>query len=112
VACKVIWADAAQDDLDAAASYIYRDSPAYAASFVNRALKAGRSLATFSMRGRIVREFGDANVREIFVFSYRLIYRVEENRVSVLSLIHGSREFQKAWDERDRDRAYNQEIDQ
>jgi len=40
VACEVMWADAAQDDLDAAASYIYRDSPAYAASFVNRALKA------------------------------------------------------------------------
>lgn len=34
---RVIWAHAAETDLEAAAEYIHRDSPAYAASFVNRA---------------------------------------------------------------------------
>lgn len=106
MAREVIWADAAQEDLDAAAAYIFRDSPAYAASFVNRALRTARSLTGFPMRGRMVREFGDKSVREIFIFSYRLIYRVEENRISILSLIHGARDFQKAWDERDRDISY------
>jgi toxin ParE1/3/4 len=112
MAHKVIWADAAQEDLEAAAAYIYRDSPSYAASFVSRALKAARSLSSFPLRGRVVREFEDTNIREIFVFSYRLIYRVEKNRVSILSMIHGSRNFARAWDERDRDLAHEADKNQ
>jgi plasmid stabilization system protein ParE len=69
---------------------IYRDSPAYAASFVNRALKAGRSLATFPMRGRIVREFGDANVREILV-SRALAFSFEPLAFELLSISHEQR---------------------
>jgi len=47
---RVIWTNAAEADLSAAAEYIHRDSPAYAASFVNRALEAGRSLTDFAKR--------------------------------------------------------------
>lgn len=36
MARKVIWAYAAEEDLEAAASYIHRDSPVYAASFIDR----------------------------------------------------------------------------
>ena len=45
---RVIWANVAEADLDAAAEYIHRDSPAYAATFVLRALKTGRSLSDFA----------------------------------------------------------------
>jgi len=99
---RVIWAHAAETDLEAAAEYVHRDSPAYAASFVNRALEAGRSLTDFAERGRIVPEFEDENIREIFIYGYRLIYRVEDDRVSVVALIHGRRDFQTVWDEKDR----------
>jgi len=111
MARDVIWADAAQEDLEAAA-YIHRDSPFYAASFVKRTLEAARSPANFPLRGCIVREFGDSNIREIFIYSYRLIYRIEKNRVSILSLIHKSREFTKAWDERERDIPLGEEMEQ
>lgn len=84
MARKVVWSYAAEEDLDAAAAYIHRDSSAYAASFVNRALKAGRSLSELAERGRMVREFKDRNMREIFVYSYRLIYRIERDRISIL----------------------------
>jgi plasmid stabilization system protein ParE len=40
MARKVIWAYAGEEDLEAAASYIHRDSPVYAVSFVERALEA------------------------------------------------------------------------
>lgn len=106
MAREVSWANAAQEDLEAAAAYIYRDSPAHAASFVTRILQAARSLTSFPLRGRIVREFGREDIREIFVFSYRLIYLVVGNRISILSLIHGARDFEKAWDERDREISY------
>jgi toxin ParE1/3/4 len=99
---EIVWAHAADEDLDAAASYIHRDSPAYAATFVHRALEAGRSLSEFAERGRIVPQFRDENIREIFVHSYRLIYRIEEEQISILALIHGRRDFQTAWDEKER----------
>lgn len=99
---KVIWAYAAEEDLETAASYIHMDSPAYAASFVHRALEAGRSLNEFAERGRIVPELRDGSIREIFVFSYRLVYRIKDDQISVLALIHGRRDFQTAWDEKER----------
>ncbi len=99
---EVIWTDTAVTDLDAAAEFISKDSPAYAATFVLRSLEAARSLRDLAERGRVVPEFKDESIREILVHSYRLIYRVEENRVSVLALIHGRRDFASAWDERER----------
>jgi plasmid stabilization system protein ParE len=99
---KVIWADAAIADLEAAAEFISKDSPAYAAAFVHRSLESARSLNDLAERGRVVPEFKDETIREIFVHSYRLIYQVEENRVSVLALIHGRRNFASAWGERER----------
>ncbi len=102
MARTVIWADAAVADLDAAADYISKDSPAYAASFVLQSLEAARSLGDLPERGRVVPEFKREDIREIFVFSYRLIYRIDELRVSVLAFIHGRRDFSQAWDERKR----------
>jgi len=101
MARKVIWAYVAEEDLESAASYIHRDSPVYAASFVDRVLEAGRSLDEFAERGRMVPELSDHNIREIFVYSYRRIYRIEDDRISILALIHGRRDFHKAWDEKD-----------
>lgn len=51
------------------------------------------SLATLSERGRVVPELGDEAVREVFVDSYRLLYRVTEEHVQVLGFVHGARSF-------------------
>lgn len=37
------------------------------------------------MRGRAVPELRDTSIRERFVYSYRLLYRVQQDRVIVLS---------------------------
>ncbi|MBC8390953.1 MAG: type II toxin-antitoxin system RelE/ParE family toxin [Deltaproteobacteria bacterium] len=58
---KITWANAAVDDLEAAADYISKDSPAYASAFVFRALEMARSLNNMSERGRIVPEFNVGN---------------------------------------------------
>jgi toxin ParE1/3/4 len=62
MARNVIWAYAGEEDLEAAASYIHRDSPVYAASFVERVLEAGRSLDEFAERGRMVPELSDSTI--------------------------------------------------
>ena len=75
---KVVWADAAVIDLEAAAEFTAKDSAAYAASFVLKTLKSARSLGDLSERGRVVPEFKREDIREIFVFNYRLVYRIEK----------------------------------
>jgi len=88
--------------LEIAAEYLHRDSPSFSSSFVLRALEAGRSLSDFPERGRIVPELKNDKIREIFLYSYRLIYRVEKDKVSILGLIHGRRDFSAAWQEQER----------
>lgn len=73
MARKVKWAEIAWRDLEEAADYIAKDSPYYASSFVRNARYAARSLSNLAERGRIVPEFNDSNIREIFVRNYRMI---------------------------------------
>jgi len=91
MARKVEWTDPAWDDLAGIADYIARDSEYYAAAFVQEVKEAAASLAEFAKRGQIVPEFGDPSERELLVKSYRLVYKVTENRVVILALIHGAR---------------------
>lgn len=81
----VVWAESAQGALDEVVEYIASDSRQAAAHVLDAALHAAASLSTLSDRGRIVPELGDPEIREIFVFRYRLIYRVEHERVVVVA---------------------------
>lgn len=92
MAWRVVWTEPGWSNLEAAADYIAQDSPRYAAGLVREAREASRSLATFANRGRVVPEIGDPTVRELFVWRYRLIYRVTEQRVEVLAFIHSARD--------------------
>ena len=87
----VAWSPEAIDDLESIADYIARDSEYYARAVVNEMLSSATSLAQLPNRGRVVPEFSDDQLREIFVYSYRLIYRIERERVLVLAVVHGKR---------------------
>ncbi len=91
MARQVDWTNPAWGDLADVAEYIARDSEYYAATFVQEIKEAAASLAEFAERGQIVPEFGDPSIRELLVKSYRLVYRISEKRVVILTLIHGAR---------------------
>ena len=97
MAWEVRWAEAAADDLNAVADHIAKDSPNYAASFVCEARDAARSLTHLADRGRIVPEWDDASVRELFIGNYRLLYQVNEQIVFVIGFIHGARDLRALW---------------
>lgn len=48
-------------------------------------------LARFPRSGRKVPEFDDENIRELLAYSYRIIYRVDEDEVLISAVIHGKR---------------------
>jgi toxin ParE1/3/4 len=89
---RVTWSPAALDDIEAIAEYIERDSPVYARAVVQKILATTRKLQRFPRAGRVVPEIGDDTIRELFVYSYRVIYRVREQTVLVAAVVHGKRE--------------------
>lgn len=56
-------------------------------------LNAARGLEELSERGRIVPEFNDPTLREIFVYRYRVLYRISVDNVSIVAFLHGARDF-------------------
>ena len=48
--------------------------------------------------GRIVPEIEDPNIRELIIYSYRLIYEISPNRIEILAIIHGKQDFPGAFD--------------
>jgi len=89
---RVVWTEAAWSDLEAAADYIAKDSPRYAAAFVREVRDSARTLGRFSERGRMVPEFGLSEFRELLVRSYRLVYTMKTDTVYILGFIHGARD--------------------
>ena len=65
----------------------------YARAVVSKILEASRNIRDFPLIGRVVPETGDERIRERFIYSYRLVYRIEERRILFVAVIHGKRLF-------------------
>ncbi len=92
----VVWSPRAIDDVDSIAAYIAEDSEAYAASVVRTILAKARRLSEFPYIGRVVPEFDDDAIREVFAYSYRIIYRIENNEITIAAVIHGKQHIDMA----------------
>ncbi len=88
---EVVWSPRAVEDVRAIVTYIAEDSLAYAKSVAQKIVASTRRLSTFPMSGRVVPEFGDESIREVFAYSYRIIYRIEGQTVTVAAVVHGKR---------------------
>lgn len=92
---KIQWTDPASDDVVAIRDYISRDSDHYAQQFASRIIEIVDELADFPRRGRHVPESDDPDVRELLFQNYRIMYRVEPERVLVLAVVHGARDLSR-----------------
>jgi toxin ParE1/3/4 len=89
-----MWSDTAERDLLSVIEYIADDSPSRALEVFREVKKAAASLHTFPERGRVVpelREFGIIQYHELIVGPWRIIYRVSERPVYVLSVFDSRR---------------------
>jgi plasmid stabilization system protein ParE len=89
---RVEWSNSARDDLDDLVRYISKDSTFYARHFGEKIVLATRQLQDFPEGGRTIPEVDDQTLREIIVRGYRVMYRLEVNRVLILAIMHGSRD--------------------
>jgi toxin ParE1/3/4 len=88
---EVAWSPAALEDVECLAEYIAKDSEFYARAVVGRILDVATKLKDFPSGGRVVPELEDETIRERFVYSYRIIYRMGSHEITILAVIHGKR---------------------
>lgn len=71
------------------------DSEYYAKEVIEKIIAASGKLNDFLMLRRIVPELNNDNIRELFIYSYRLMYEVSDDNVNIIALVHGKRNFPK-----------------
>ncbi|MDP2156882.1 MAG: type II toxin-antitoxin system RelE/ParE family toxin [Nitrospirota bacterium] len=89
----VTWSIPAKLDLKQIHDYIARDSKLYAKKVAAEIVEKSETLNSFPEIGRIVPEIGNPNIRELLIYSYRLVYELFPDNVAVLALIHSKRNF-------------------
>ncbi len=92
MARKVVWTEPAADDVVALVEYVAHDSPAFAATLAQRVCDAGDSLSELSERGRPFPDPRYPGLRELLIGPYRLVYKVEPQKVVIHGVLHGARD--------------------
>ena len=91
MARRLAWSPEAIEDIESIASHIERNSSWYAKSVASKIVETAETIPDYPEIGRIVPEIGNVAIRERLVYSYRIIYRIEAERILVAAVIHGSR---------------------
>jgi plasmid stabilization system protein ParE len=95
VAGRVEWAPKALDDLVDIEEYIARDNRLAAERWVGRLITRAAEAAVMPKAARVVPEIGEEMVRETFLRDYRIIFRLLDDGIRVLRVIHGARRLRK-----------------
>jgi toxin ParE1/3/4 len=74
--------------------YLYaEDSEEYAKIFARRIIDTIEATADFPYSGRIVPEMKNETIREKILTNYRVIYRIYEESIEIVRIIHNARNF-------------------
>lgn len=90
----VIWSDPAKADLRSIHDFIAHDSTHYAKKVTQDIAAKPDVLDKLPRVGKVVPEFDNEAIRELSLYSYRILYEIREPDVVVLAVIHKRRDFQ------------------
>jgi plasmid stabilization system protein ParE len=86
---KIVWSPLAMDRVTEIAAYIAQDNRSASIKWVTTLFDKVQMAASSPRSGRIVPEIQKEAIREVIYGNYRIIYRVEKNRISLLTVRHG-----------------------
>ncbi|MCP4276568.1 MAG: type II toxin-antitoxin system RelE/ParE family toxin [Gammaproteobacteria bacterium] len=87
----VIWTEPAKADLRSIHDFIAHDSRHYAKKVTQDISAKTDILDRLPDMGRMVPELGNENIREIPMYSYRILYEIKDQDIFVLAVIHKRR---------------------
>lgn len=91
MAYQIKWSLRAASNFEDICNFIAKDSEYYAAIFAKRVTMIIKHLAQFPKAGRIVPEYQDENLREKIYGNYRIVYRLKEGRIEIVTICHGAK---------------------
>jgi len=83
---KVVWSPLAVDRVSEVAEYIALNNPIAAENWIDSVFDSVKRLEKFPNSGRIIPEIQLKEFRELILGNYRIIHRVEEKQVSILTV--------------------------
>ncbi len=89
----VIWSNPAKADLKSIHDFIANDSRHYAKKVAQDIRQKTNVLDELPRIGKPVAEVSDKNIRELSMYSYRIIYQVKGDNTFVLAVVHKRRDF-------------------
>jgi len=88
---RVRWTHNAIEHLANIYEYIALNSPTYAKQMVDRITRRSVQIGDQPFSGRKVPEYQADDIRELIENPYRIIYRVKQDQIDVVAVIHGAR---------------------
>lgn len=89
---KIVWSKPSISDLKNIRGYIAKDSPYYASILIEKVIVAVEKLVNFPLLGRIVPECNDKHIREVLYQHYRIIYKITNKAIIILTVVYGGRD--------------------
>lgn len=86
---KIIWSPLAIDRALEIAEYIAQDKPDAAEKWINTVFSKVEQLKSSPEIGGIVPEIRNDQFRELIYGNYRIVYRIEKEQISILTIRHG-----------------------
>jgi toxin ParE1/3/4 len=87
---NVRWTNNAIEHLANIFEYISLNSPTYAKGMVDRIIRRSSQIADSPQSGRMVPEYQAHDIRELIEKPYRIIYRIKQDQIDVLAVIHAA----------------------
>jgi len=85
---KIIWSPLAVDRISEIAEYIAQDNLNASVKWIDNIFKKIEQLGKFPESGLIVPEMSRNNIRELIYENYRIVYRIESEQISILTVRH------------------------
>ena len=85
---KVVWSPTARRRAQPAVDYIALDRPRTSLEWLGGLVRRVELLRELPEQGRVVPEWHEPSVREVFHEPYRVIYEIFDDRVEILTLSH------------------------
>ena len=92
---KIIWTEQAVGKLEKYIDYIAYDKPEVALKWAKKIQDSVEKLKDFPMLGREIPEIQRSEMRELIIGEYRVIYRLETNLISIITIYHSKQLLKK-----------------
>ena len=89
---KLVWTEPALGDVREIVRFVAKDSPRYAEKVAADIVETARRLIAEPRTGWRVPEFEDDLIRELFAYSYRVIYTIRDDACYILAVVQGNRD--------------------